>query len=73
MYTDLAELVTSLSLKVGPERAVAAASEAVGPGELQAALHRFETGFLSGATRTSVKERPAILSDVRARIEGLRP
>jgi undecaprenyl-diphosphatase len=73
LRTDLAELVTSLSLKVGAERAVAAAAAAVGPAELQAALPRFAPGFLSGATRTALKAAPGHLDDVRQRIERLAP
>jgi glycosyltransferase 2 family protein len=69
LATDLAELVTSLSLKVGPERAVALAEDAVGAAELNDALHRFDPKFLSGATRTAIKEDPQRLVDVRARIE----
>jgi hypothetical protein len=71
LRTDLAELVTSLSLKVGADRAVDIAAAAIGAGELQAALPRFSPGFLSGATRTALKERPNHLDEVRQRIEGL--
>ena len=69
LATDLAELVTSLSLKVGPERAVAGAQEAVGPAALNEALPRFDLKFLSGATRTAIKENPQLIADVRSRIE----
>ena len=69
LATDLAELVTSLSLKVGPERAVAVAQEAVGPAALSEALPRFDPKFLSGATRTAIKENPQLIADVRSRIE----
>ena len=69
LATDLAELVTSLSLKVGPERAVAVAQEAVGPAALNEALPRFDPKFLSGATRTAIKENPQLIADVRSRIE----
>ncbi len=69
LATDLAELVTSLSLKVGPERAVALAEAAVGSDDLEAALPRFDPKFLSGATRTAIKENPELIADVRSRIE----
>jgi undecaprenyl-diphosphatase len=69
LATDLAELVTSLSLKVGPERAVALAEAAVGSDDLKAALPRFDPKFLSGATSTAIKEDPQLLVDLRARIE----
>jgi undecaprenyl-diphosphatase len=66
--TDLAELVTSLSLKVGPARAVEAAERVVGRAALDSALPRLAAGFLSGATRTGIGERPDVLPEVRARI-----
>ena len=69
LATDLAELVTSLSLKVGPERAVAVAQEAIGPVALNEALRRFDPKFLSGATRTAIKENPQLIADVRTRIK----
>lgn len=68
MASDLAELVLSLSLKVGAERAVAQAERAVGTEALQSSLSRFDPRFLSGATRTALKERPELLAEVRARI-----
>jgi glycosyltransferase 2 family protein len=68
LATDLAELVTSLSLKVGDQRAVAQAEAAVGAEALAAAKPRFAPGFLSGATRTALKERAGHLEAVRARI-----
>ena len=69
LANDLAELVTSLSFKVGAERAVIVAADAVGWDALQASLDRFDPKFLSGATRTAVKAEPQVLADVRARIE----
>ncbi len=68
MATDLAELVTSLSLKVGAERAVTEAERAVGVVALRSSLSRFDPKFLSGATRTALKGRPELLTEVRARI-----
>lgn len=69
LATDLAELVLSLSLKVGAERAVAEAVRGVGADALRAASPRFDPKFLSGATRTALKERPELLTEVRSRIE----
>lgn len=68
LHTDLAEIVCSLSLKVSPARAVDRAVAAVGAEALQAALPRFAPGFLSGATRTALKDRPEVLAEVRQRI-----
>ena len=69
LANDLAELVLSLSLKVGAERAVAEAERGVGAEALQSSLYRFDPKFLSGATRTALKERPELLTEVRSRIE----
>jgi undecaprenyl-diphosphatase len=71
LATDLAELVTSLSLKVGAERAVASAVAQVGSTALRQALDRFAPQYLSGATRTAVKAEPDVLAGVRARIGQL--
>jgi undecaprenyl-diphosphatase len=60
--------VLSLSLKVGPERAVGRAAVALGPGPLAAAAPRFAPQYLSGATRTALKERPEVLAAVREAI-----
>jgi undecaprenyl-diphosphatase len=68
LATDLAELVLSLSLKVGPERAVAHARDGVGAEALAGAAHRFAPGYLSGATRGALKQQPELLAEVRARI-----
>jgi len=70
MANDLAELVLSLSLKVGAERAVAEAERGVGAEALPGALYRFDPKYLSGATRTALKGRPELLAEVRARIEA---
>ncbi len=68
LATDLAELVLSLSLKVGPERAVARARVGVGDEPLAAAAHRFAPQYLSGATRTALKSRSELLTAVRGDI-----
>ena len=68
LATDLAELVASLSLVVGAERAVTAAVDGVGADALTSALPRMEPFALSGATRTAMKERPGLLDEVRSRV-----
>jgi undecaprenyl-diphosphatase len=70
LATDLAELVTALSLTVGPERAVQSAVTAVGAEPLRAARDRFSPGYLSGATRTALKERPGLLEDLQRRVDA---
>jgi hypothetical protein len=70
LATDLAELVLSLSLKVGAERAVGGAEQVAGSDSLRVALVRFDPRYLSGATRAALKERPELLTAVRTRIQG---
>jgi tRNA A-37 threonylcarbamoyl transferase component Bud32 len=66
LATDLAELTASLALKVGPARAAAAATAAVGHDAVATALPRLQPGFLSGATRTALAQQPQMLEDIRA-------
>ncbi len=70
LATDLAELVALLEPE-GRRRAGGGRgrSGAWGPTALQDALPRFDPKFLSGATRTALKERPELLTEVRSRIE----
>jgi undecaprenyl-diphosphatase len=70
LHNDLAELVASSSLKVGPERAVAAARAAVAPGELADAADRLRLWALSGATRTGLKQSPGLLDDLRDQLQA---
>jgi undecaprenyl-diphosphatase len=73
LHNDLAELVASSSLKVGPERAVAAARAAVTPAELADAADRLHPWALSGATRTGLKQSPGLLDDLRGRVLAAPP
>ena len=57
LATDVAELLASSSLYVGPQRAVAHAVDAVDAPTLAAALDRLRPWALSGATRTALKAR----------------
>jgi undecaprenyl-diphosphatase len=68
LATDVAELLASSTLQVGPARAVAVAREAVGPEVLGAALERLHPWALSGATRTGMKERRGLLDDLRGQV-----
>jgi undecaprenyl-diphosphatase len=70
LANDVAELVASSSLQVGPERAVARARAAVGPAGLAAAAPRLRPWSLSGATRTALKAQPGALDDLRRRVQG---
>jgi undecaprenyl-diphosphatase len=68
LATDVAELLGSSTLQVGPGRAVAVAREAVGPEVLGDALARLQPWALSGATRTGMKARPGLLDDLRREV-----
>jgi hypothetical protein len=68
LATDVAELVASTSVYVGPERAVAHAVSAVDPETLSGALQRLRPWALGGATRTALKARPGLLDEVRRRL-----
>jgi undecaprenyl-diphosphatase len=68
LANDVAELVASSSAVVGPERATAHAIASVDPVTLAAARERLHPWSLSGASRTALKERPGLLSDLRARL-----
>jgi glycosyltransferase 2 family protein len=68
LATDVAELLASSTLQVGPARAVAVAREAVGPEVLGGALERLHPWALSGATRTGMKQRRGLLDDLRHQV-----
>ena len=73
LANDLAELLASLSLAVGPERAVAAGLAVLAPAELATAADRLAPFALSGATRTGMKERSGLLDDLRSEVAALAP
>ena len=66
LATDVAELLASSSLCVGPERATANAASTVEPATLAQALDRLHLWALSGATRTAIKSRPGLLDTLRS-------
>jgi len=68
LATDVAELLASSTVAVGPERAVAQAAAAVDRARLVHALDRLRHWALSGATRTALKARPGLLDDLRHRL-----
>ena len=68
LTNDVAELLASSTLQVGPERAVASAHTAVGSTALAGALERLHPWALSGATRSGLKARPGLLDELRARV-----
>jgi hypothetical protein len=68
LTTDLAELLASSSLQVGVDRAVAAGLASVGVEALRSALPRLDTRYLSGATRTGMKEDPTLMPALRSAV-----
>jgi undecaprenyl-diphosphatase len=70
LATDVAELLASSCVYVGPDRAVARAAAVVEPDGLRAAGDRLNLWGLSGATRTAHKEHPGLLAELKRRLEG---
>jgi undecaprenyl-diphosphatase len=69
LATDVAELLASSCVVVGPERAVALAAAVVDADGLRAAHDRLNLWSLSGATRTAHKEHPGLLVELKRRLE----
>lgn len=57
LTNDIAELITSSALLVGPERAVPCAIGVLGTEAVAGAAPRLQPQALSGATKTALKER----------------
>jgi undecaprenyl-diphosphatase len=71
LKNDVAELITSSALLVGPERAVRCAVEVLGVGAVSDAAPRVQPQALSGATKMGLKERgDHIDRRIRDEIEG---
>ena len=62
---DVAGLLASTALVVGPERAVAAAGAAIGLPALTTALPRLQPQVFSGPTRLELRHRPHLLAELR--------
>ena len=62
---DVAELLASLALVVGAQRAVAGASAVLDAGALHAALPLLQPLSLSPATRHDLRARPGLLAELR--------
>lgn len=67
---DVAELMASLAVLVGPERAVGPAAAVLGPEAVDRALPLLETFALSAVTRRELAQRPGLLDAVRAAAGG---
>jgi uncharacterized membrane protein YbhN (UPF0104 family)/membrane-associated phospholipid phosphatase len=64
---DVAELLASLACLVGAERAVRSATEALGVDAVAGALPLLQPAALAAATRADLKDRPALLAELRRR------
>ena len=62
---DVAQLLASLALVVGPERACRAACEGVGPPAVAAALPLLQPLALAADTRQRLRTAPGLLDDIR--------
>ena len=63
---DVAELLTSLAGRVGPDRAVATAAAAIGAGGVAAAVPLLQPLALSAGTRREIKGQDGLLKNTRA-------
>jgi undecaprenyl-diphosphatase len=63
---DVAELLTSLAGRIGPDRAAATAAAAIGAGGVAAAVPLLQPLALSAGTRRAIKGQDGLLKDTRA-------
>ena len=63
---DVAELLTSLAGRIGPDRAVAAAAAVIGAGGVATAVPLLQPLALSASTRRAIKGQDGLLKDTRA-------
>jgi tRNA A-37 threonylcarbamoyl transferase component Bud32 len=61
---DVAELLASTASVMGPQRALAAAVEVMGPESVHRCVHRLRPALLSGATRTSLGQQPGVFDQL---------
>jgi glycosyltransferase 2 family protein len=65
---DLVELLVSLAVRYGPERAVAAAADSFDPGTLAAALAATRPSALTRTTREELGDHPGLWDDLARRL-----
>jgi undecaprenyl-diphosphatase len=70
LRADVAQLLASLAVVIGAERAVTPAVEVLGPEVVADSLGRLQPAALSGATQTELKAQKGLLDDVRGEIEA---
>ena len=70
---DTAELLVTLSMLAGPERAVATGRQVLGVGPLTSALPALQPVALSPVTRRLVRRRKSLLVELRDTLAEIRP
>lgn len=70
---DVAQLLTYLALRVGPERSVRAAAAVMGPDTLAAALPLLQRIALTRETRAALAKNKQLLPEIREHIVALKP
>lgn len=65
---DVAQMLASLAVVVGAERAVTAAIDVLGNDAVGEALPRLQLRALSGATQTALKAKKGLLTDLQAEV-----
>jgi glycosyltransferase 2 family protein len=69
-HADLVELLVSLAVRFGPERAVAGAADSFDPGTLAAALAATRPSALTRMTREELGDLPGLWDDLARRVAG---
>ncbi|MET7337004.1 lysylphosphatidylglycerol synthase transmembrane domain-containing protein [Nonomuraea sp. NPDC005650] len=70
---DIAQLMTYLALRVGPERSVRAAAAVMGPDTLAAAMPLLQRIALTRETRSALAKNKNLLAGIREHIVALKP
>ncbi|MDQ0309183.1 uncharacterized membrane protein YbhN (UPF0104 family) [Kitasatospora herbaricolor] len=73
LRADTAQLLTTLALRTGAERAVGSAVAVLGPAAVGAALPLLQPIALARQTRAALKQRPELLEAIRAEVLRTRP
>lgn len=73
LQADIAQLLTALALRSGPERAVRSAVAVLGADAVGAALPLLQPIALPRVTRAALKQRPQLLDAIRAEVLRTRP
>ena len=69
LSADLAQLLTSLALAVGPQRAVSSAVATIGADDVAGSLARLQPAAMSGSTQKALKAHEGLLEELRVEVE----